>query len=49
MKKGNIFNADRDNNGEGVPIPTFVQMLLDCDALAGDSDETYTFEETFKD
>ena len=25
--KGNLFNADRDNNGKGIPIDEMIDML----------------------
>lgn len=30
-KKGNIFNADRDNKGKGIPVEEFEKALHDCD------------------
>jgi antitoxin component of RelBE/YafQ-DinJ toxin-antitoxin module len=27
IEEGNIFNADRDNNGKGMPVDTLIQKL----------------------
>jgi hypothetical protein len=32
---GNIFNADRDNNGKGIPIDEFIALLQKYDGQSG--------------
>ena len=27
IEEGNVFNADRDNNGKGMPVDTLIQKL----------------------
>ena len=27
VEKGNVFNADRDNNGKGMPVDDLIQKL----------------------
>lgn len=27
IEEGNVFNADRDNNGKGMPVDTLIQEL----------------------
>lgn len=27
MKQGNVFNAERDNNGKGIPMKDFINLL----------------------